>query len=151
MSKGNEKINDKCKKIGKYQLKILEVYQKYLKKYLSKIIKNEPSLLNKFCLTIWVHFKTLISFYIIRSSTFLLYKNATIAIAFEICSFYSQTQIGENKERPRSLCSVYLFSNHNRHCCYHSNRKEWLLILLSSSNLHQNRNRHNRNLYFLAL
>ena len=32
-----------------------------------------------------------------KKVTFFLIKYATIAIAFEICSFYSQTQIGKNK------------------------------------------------------
>ena len=36
---------------------------------------------------------------------FLVYKNAIIAIAFEISSFHSETQIGENKGRLKSLCS----------------------------------------------
>jgi hypothetical protein len=40
-----------------------------------------------------------------ESSTFLLYKNATIAIAFEISSLRSETQIGENKGR---LCRFVL-------------------------------------------
>ena len=40
--------------------------------------------------------KLLISYYI---------KNAIIAIAFEISSLHSETQIGENKGRLKSLCS----------------------------------------------
>ena len=36
---------------------------------------------------------------------FLVYKNAIIAIAFEISSLHSETQIGENKGRLKSLCS----------------------------------------------
>ena len=39
-------------------------------------------------------------------SHFLVYKNATIAIAFELSSLHSETQIGENKGRLTSLCSI---------------------------------------------
>ena len=44
-----------------------------------------------------------------HSYTFLLYrKNAIVAIAFEISSFYSETQIGEKKSMAKPLFLVLL-------------------------------------------
>ena len=41
---------------------------------------------------------------------FLVYINAIVAIAFEISSLHSETQIGENKGRLKSLCSLFYYS-----------------------------------------